>query len=68
MKVFVKLEAEIIRLMYSNAQGRDLTTNTGRKLLADAKVKTLQTLVSRFKYLPETEYLTLVAHCLASHA
>ncbi len=63
---FTKFEAETKRMMFSNAQGRDLTNNTGRKSQVEAKVRSLQALTKSYYNLPANDYLTLMAHCLAS--
>ena len=68
IEVFIKFESEMKRTLCSNALGRDLTTNTGRKSLCDANLQQLRCLTNRYKNMPEKEYIALVAHTLATQS
>ena len=64
---FVNQESETKRIIVSNAAGRDMNTNMGRKSLVKSHYERIANIVQQFNTLPIEEYLNLIAHELSLH-
>ena len=64
---FVNQESETKRILVSNAAGRDMNTNTGRKSLVKNQYMRIRGIVQQYNTLPIEQYLNLMAHELSLH-
>ena len=67
IKGFVKTESETKRILVTNAAGRDLNSNTGRKSLVKNQYERISNIVRQYVTLPSVEYINLIAHELSLH-
>ena len=59
LQVFVNQETGTKRILVSNAAGRDMNTNTGRKSLANKQYVRIGGIVHQYNTLPIKQYLIL---------
>ena len=64
---FVNQESETKRILVSNAVGRDMNTNTGRKSLVKNQYVRIGGIVQQYTTLPIEQYLKLIALELSLH-
>ena len=62
---FLNQESETKRILVSNAAGRDMNTNMGRKSLVKSHCERIAIIVLQYNTLPREEYLNLIAHELS---
>ena len=64
---FVNQESETKRILVSNAAGRDMNTNTGRKSLVKNQFVRIGGIVQQYNTLPIEQYLNLIPHEFSLH-
>ena len=62
---FVNQESETKRILVSNAAGRDMNTNTGRKSLVKNQYVRIGGIIHQYNTLPIKQYVNLIAHDLS---
>ena len=64
---FVNQESETKWILVSNAAGRDMNTNTGRKSLVKNQFVRIGGIVQQYNTLPIEQYLNLIPHEFSLH-
>ena len=62
---FIDQESETKRILVTQATGRDMSDNTGRKSMSKERKDRIKAVVQQYRTLPSKEYLTILAHELS---